>query len=233
MLKIMVLDDEAYQIEKITAVLRENFQDIIIDTASSVEELDKKRNLKEYDLYLLDIEVGEESGLDYGKVIRKTNQTSDIIFITSHDEFALEGYDAQPLGYLIKPFLEERLIDLVKKAEKKFKSIFTIKVVENYRSVYIKADEVMAVVVNEGKTEIRLVNDVYELNKSLKKIREEWGPSFIQINRFALVNVVYIKRIDAFSEIKSVTLTDGSEYTFGDSFYSVFHQALLESRDSR
>ena len=91
MLKIMVLDDDPRQINTITTILEKEFDEIIVDTASSIEEIDRKRNIKEYDLYLLDIEVGEESGLDYGISIRDTNQLVEIIFITSHDRFALKG----------------------------------------------------------------------------------------------------------------------------------------------
>lgn len=134
MLKIMVLDDDPRQINTITTILEKEFDEIIVDTASSIEEIDRKRNIKEYDLYLLDIEVGEESGLDYGISIRDTNQLAEIIFITSHDRFALKGYEARPLGYLLKPVDKEKLVELIQSVQEKIRERVLIKLVENYKN---------------------------------------------------------------------------------------------------
>lgn len=229
MLKIMVLDDDPRQINTITTILEKEFDEIIVDTASSIEEIDRKRNIKEYDLYLLDIEVGEESGLDYGISIRDTNQLVEIIFITSHDRFALKGYEARPLGYLLKPVDKEKLVELIQSVQEKIRERVLIKLVENYNTIYIYLDEIIAVTSNEGKTEIKVRNDSYEVNKSLKKIQEEWGPAFIPINRNTLVNSIYIKSIDTASEVKTLSLTDGSRYSFGERYFNNFYNALMES----
>lgn len=67
----MILDDEKKESKYTISILKEQFPDLSIDSSASIKELDRKRDEHYYDLYLLDIEVGKDSGLDYGIRIEK------------------------------------------------------------------------------------------------------------------------------------------------------------------
>ena len=67
------------------------------------------------DLIFLDIEMPELSGLD---ILRKLKQKVPIaIFITSHPEFALEGFELSALDYILKPLTAERLLITARRIE--------------------------------------------------------------------------------------------------------------------
>lgn len=67
------------------------------------------------DLIFLDIEMPGQTGLD---VLRQLKQEVPIaIFITSHPEFALEGFELSALDYILKPLTAERLSNTARRIE--------------------------------------------------------------------------------------------------------------------
>ena len=55
------------------------------------------------DLLLLDIKMGQLSGMEAARILRKNNCNVKIIFITSMTQYALEGYEVHAFGFIKKP----------------------------------------------------------------------------------------------------------------------------------
>ena len=70
----------------------------------------------DFDILLLDIEMGDMDGVEMAKKIRKDNDTIQIIFITGYSDYILEGYEVAALHYLIKPVKEEKLSAVLNRA---------------------------------------------------------------------------------------------------------------------
>lgn len=64
------------------------------------------------DMVILDIEMPDMSGLELATVIEEPTR---FIFSTSHDEFALEGFNLSAVDYLLKPYTYERFKTAVDK----------------------------------------------------------------------------------------------------------------------
>jgi DNA-binding LytR/AlgR family response regulator len=73
---------------------------------------------KDYDILLLDIEMGGMNGVELAKRIRQDNDTVQMIFITGFPDFIAEGYEVSALHYLMKPVSEEKLFAVMDRAAK-------------------------------------------------------------------------------------------------------------------
>lgn len=62
-----------------------------------------------YDLIFLDIVFQKENGIHFAEFLRKQNLNTDIIFVSISPEYAVAGYDAAPLHYLLKPINSTKL----------------------------------------------------------------------------------------------------------------------------
>lgn len=62
-----------------------------------------------YDMLFLDIEVGDENGIDIAKQFRITQPDIIIIVITSYIKYSIEGYKIQAARYLVKPVAQSLL----------------------------------------------------------------------------------------------------------------------------
>ena len=74
----------------------------------------------DYDILLLDIEMGAMDGVTMAKQLRKSNDTIQIIFITGYSDYISEGYEVAALHYLMKPIKEEKLYSVLDRAVEKF-----------------------------------------------------------------------------------------------------------------
>ena len=71
--------------------------------------LESLHERKRYDIYLLDILMPKINGIETGTAIRRNNDTAVIIYLTSSPDFALQSYQIDAEGYLLKPLDEKAL----------------------------------------------------------------------------------------------------------------------------
>ncbi len=83
---------------------------------------------KSPDILLVDINLGELSGIDIVKKIRETNINIPIVFLTAHfdNKYLLEVANLQIDGYIVKPLDIEKLQNAMINCLKKIKSISCI-----------------------------------------------------------------------------------------------------------
>ena len=75
----------------------------------NIQEL--KQNLGNIDILLLDIEIGEDSGIDVKNYIEEMRLDIIIIFITSYDSYIKESFGINVLGFIDKNEVKEKLPD--------------------------------------------------------------------------------------------------------------------------
>lgn len=80
-----------------------------MDTFHSAEELkvEIKEKPWEYDLYILDIVMQGENGIQFGSWIRRYHPDALMIYVTSSRDYALDAFDNHAIRYLMKPVDEK------------------------------------------------------------------------------------------------------------------------------
>jgi len=68
------------------------------------------------DMAFLDIEIGDDNGLELAQAVRSLCVDADIVFTTSHTEYAMPAYDVYPLDYMVKPISGVRLEQTIARA---------------------------------------------------------------------------------------------------------------------
>ena len=69
-----------------------------------------------YDILILDVVMPLMTGIEVAEEIRKKNNISKIVFLTSSPEFAVDSYKVDAFYYLLKPIKKEGLIPILEKA---------------------------------------------------------------------------------------------------------------------
>lgn len=201
-MRVAIVDDEKDVLEKIHSGLKrfasENSLNISIDCF--VDEILLLMNIEEdktYDVYFLDIELKQIDGITLAKRLRTRQNDAYIIFVTSHLQYAIEGYEVKAYQYILKNQLEEKLLktinliydDFIERQEK----YFVIQTNSRYEKIlyqdiyYIYKEHKNAVFVTKhGNTQVRMT--LQEVYRSL--VHKE----FIYIDRGYIVNIRYIKK---------------------------------------
>lgn len=110
--RIAVCDDEKVSRDFETKLINEWAEKsgltAITDTYTSAENfLFESEDRLEYDLLILDIQMGKMNGVELAKSLRHRGFEGALVFLTGVKDFAIEGYEVGAVRYLLKPLKEE------------------------------------------------------------------------------------------------------------------------------
>ncbi len=115
-MKVLIVDDEPAMLLALKRMLSKMEDvELVGSFRSAAEALDFVRR-SDVDLALLDISIAEDDGLELARNLRAIRAGLDIVFTTSHAEFALPAYDVYPLDYIVKPISGIRLAQTIARA---------------------------------------------------------------------------------------------------------------------
>jgi len=148
------------------------------------------------DILFLDIQMGKLNGMDLAKKIRKNNEYTKIIFITGIKDYVYEGYEVNAYRYIIKPYEEKTVFDILDKAlevvDNTKKDYYIFKV--NNQTIKILQDDIMYINVEGHYINLFTKNEKYVWKQSLKNIKTELD-FLVMANRSQLVNIKYVTSI--------------------------------------
>lgn len=114
-LRILAVDDEQLALRRVELLLRRVPEAELVGQArSGAEALEAIARLRP-DLVLLDIRMGEMSGLDVAEALTGPDAPM-VIFVTAFDAFAAEAFDLSALDYVVKPVEFGRLRRAIERA---------------------------------------------------------------------------------------------------------------------
>ena len=179
---------------------------------------------KNFDILLLDIEMGNINGVELSKEIRKYNNKAQIIFITGYSDYIAEGYEVSALHYLMKPVNEDKLLETLNRAIEKLdytENFLFIKT--NDISIKVFLDEIKYIEVIKNYINI-YCNEFYNIKQTLIETIEKLDNRFFKIGRSFVVNLTYINKITK----NEVFLNDNSTIPLPRGAYDKLNRAIIE-----
>lgn len=119
-MRIAIVDDLPQEADRLKAMLRQEFHNTHtdihrLDIYNCAEDLFKVWQEDMYDLILLDIYMGQMTGVEAAHKIRETDDHVKLVFCTTSNEFASESYVVGASYYLHKPYDASDIQRMVKK----------------------------------------------------------------------------------------------------------------------
>ncbi|MCB9044762.1 MAG: response regulator transcription factor [Chitinophagales bacterium] len=215
----IITDDEPKMVELLSVTLEELFPEIEItgtytDWKSAISGIKSNKP----DILFLDISMPEKTGFDLLDLI--PNLSSEIIFVTAHTEFALDAFNFDVCGYVLKPINEKQLVKAIERA--KTRILTKRKAIENNESKsekigipddngirYVDIDDIIYCETFNRYTKVVTLNmeilSSYNIGRYHETLPREL---FYQLHRSFIVNLNHVKRYDATG---LVIMNDGTE----------------------
>ncbi|GAB3990292.1 LytTR family DNA-binding domain-containing protein [Spirosoma daeguense] len=243
MIRAIALDDEPPALRVLTHFCQ---QVEFIDLQKTFTRTDEAlRYLEQFpvDLLFLDINMPSVSGIDFYKSLtdnakREEKQPLMVIFTTAYAEYAVEGFTLSAVDYLLKPFMFDRFLQSVNKANDYYRWQRSESKSEAY--LYVRADYTLHKIALKDIVLIEGLDDYLKIHlqagnqadvarpivarMTMKAMLERLPASdFIRVHRSFIVP---LNRIDA---VRNKTIfMDGREIPIGASY-----EADFQSRFSR
>jgi DNA-binding LytR/AlgR family response regulator len=210
MLRVAICDDEIDELKRIEGFVRayDDFDTVAVYNSSKELAWAVEDGLS-FDLYLLDVVMPRPDGIELARLIRKTDQTSAIVYLTSHNGHALDAFRVRASQYLIKPVSHETLrreLDAALTALKaRNANTFLLKTKEEtlnipfHRIVYCELERrTLCCTTADGKKQTSV---------TLRKPFEEVVSVLLTDNRFVRPHSSFAVNLDYVESMKSKSLT--------------------------
>jgi len=102
-MRIILLDDEPLSLELLEDAIREVIQEVDIFPYNSAKRFLEDLNNLRADVYFLDIQMSNYSGIAIAEKIKEKNERSNIVFVTGYDSYKAAAMDLYASAYLLKP----------------------------------------------------------------------------------------------------------------------------------
>ena len=198
-LKVFIVDDEAPARERLKELLGDIAAEVptsVVGEARHGVEAVERVPASEAQLVLLDIKMPGMGGLEVARHLATLEQAPRIVFVTAHDQHAVEAFDLNALDYLLKPVRAERLAAALRKAtvpeaEKLANAADApreyLSVPERNRIVLVPVRDILFLRAEQKYVTVRTREREHLIEEPLVALEREFAVRFVRIHRNCLV----------------------------------------------
>lgn len=180
----------------------------------------------DYDILLLDIEMGAMDGVTLAKRLRKDNETVQIVFITGFSDYISEGYEVAALHYLMKPLKEDKLCSVLNRAIDKLSKNEKVLIFETGNEIVrIPVYQIKYAEVFGNYVTIHALSEL-TVKMTLNELENMLDERFYRVGRSSIINLTQINRVTK-SEIK---MADGTAIHLPRGAYEGVNRAIINMR---
>lgn len=220
-MKVTICDDSIEDLRKIEKLLQKyidlnNSAHFEITKYSDPGKLTQDISNRQFaDIYILDMIMSNQTGIDIGRQLRKTGCQNPIIYITLSDDYALDAYHIHAVRYLLKPLNETDLFEAMDYAiscgEVKNSPVYLIKTKDGLISApYAKIEYIENVsrTLDVHLTDGRNIKSIF-IRKSFDDEISELlqDRCFIQAHKSYIINLNCVKQLT----LESVIMESGKQ----------------------
>ncbi|WP_331352809.1 LytTR family DNA-binding domain-containing protein [Cellvibrio sp. UBA7671] len=209
---ILIVDDEVLARQRLLRMVEKIEGFSVVAEADNAEDALVAITQHDPDIVLLDIRMPGRDGLSLAQDIAELEDAPAVIFCTAFDQYALDAFGTNAVGYLLKPVKAEQLLQVLEKAQKLNK----IQRVAAQKDNKPKSENQRTHITAKTRRGVELISledvryfladhkyvTVYHragehlLDETLKELEEEFGARFVRVHRNSLVSVKHIEALE-------------------------------------
>lgn len=209
-MKILIVDDEPPARDRLRRLLEEMDDWDVVGEADNGQSALEQSFLRNPDVILMDIRMPGMDGIEAARHLTTLDDPPAVIFTTAFDQYAIDAFEAQAIGYLMKPVRKERLARALRhaarltrrqlstlaesRANSARRTHICAKMGDELRLIslkdiwYFRAEQ-KYVCVKHGEGEVLI-------DEPLKSLAEEFDADFVRIHRNTLVSLDYLVAVE-------------------------------------
>ncbi|KQY62688.1 MULTISPECIES: LytR/AlgR family response regulator transcription factor [unclassified Nocardioides] len=200
-LRVLVVDDERPALDELTFLL-ERHPDVasVVAVDSATEGLRLLQDTT-IDAVFLDIQMPGLTGVELAQVLSRFRNPPPIVFVTAHEQHAVDAFELRAVDYVLKPVREERLAEAVRRvvegvAQPAASGDEQIPVERGGVTRFINRSDITHVEAQGDYARLHTPHDSYLLRTPLTVLEEQWGPAgFVRVHRSLLVALAHISEV--------------------------------------
>jgi len=202
-LRVLVVDDEPPALEELAYLLgRDGRIGEVLTAVSGEQALRLLEQGDPVDAIFLDVAMPGLSGLDLARVLARFRSPTPVVFVTAHDDYAVEAFELHAVDYLLKPVRSERLTEAVRRVVGATAEPAagdddeTIAVELGGVTRFVSRREIRYVEAQGDYARLHTADGSHLLRVPLTVLEENWADAgFLRIHRSLLVSAGHIDEV--------------------------------------
>jgi two-component system response regulator AlgR len=217
-LRILIVDDEAPARERMGELLADCAGECphrIVGACANGYDALEVLSREAADLLLVDINMPQMSGMEFARHALNLPAPPAIVFVTAHDQYAVQAFEVNALDYLLKPVRATRLAAALAKAGRArgeappsrelLASIDPhprrhLSVTERGRIVLLPVGDILFLKAELKYVTVKTAQREHLIEESLAHLEQEFGGQFVRIHRNCLVARAAIRGFERAAE---------------------------------
>jgi two-component system, LytTR family, response regulator len=217
----LIVDDEPFARASLRTLLERQPDAITIFEARNGHEAAALILGEQPDVVFLDVQMPEMNGFD---VVRQVGAAAmpEVVFVTAHDQFAIQAFEINALDYLLKPVSEERFAEALQRTRSHLrrrgddserivsllqtlasppKTLTRIAVRSAGKTRFVDLKDVLWIQAAENYVQLHTATSSHLVHATIQSMLGRLDPEeFARIHRSAIVNVRHIVQIETASQ---------------------------------
>lgn len=194
--RTLIVDDEPLAVERMQVICARIEGVTVVGTAADGQAALRLIDALSPDLVLLDLTMPETDGLTVARRLSGKADAPALIFVTAHDEFAVEAFDLDAVDYVLKPVSPERLERAISRVgarrgqriERTSEYLDEFWVPHRSELVRVPATDVQRIDAERDYVRIHVGQQSYLLLQTITSLEERLHPEeFIRIHRSCIL----------------------------------------------
>ena len=200
-LRVLVVDDERPGLDELAWLLERDARIASVATTDNAAEALRVLQEGGIDAVFTDIRMPGLTGLELARVLSRFRNPPPVVFITAHDEHAVDAFELNAVDYLLKPVREERLAEAVRRildsgAEPAEVAADSIPVELGGITRFVPRSEVRYVEAQGDYARLHTATGSHLIRSPLATLEEEWREDgFVRIHRSLLVALRHVEEV--------------------------------------
>ena len=231
-MKVLIVDDEAPARERLRQIVGDiDGYEVAGEAGNGEEALTLSADLNP-DIVLLDIRMPGLGGIETAHHLNASGNPPAIVFTTAYDEYAIDAFEAQAIGYVLKPVRRTRLEAALGQASRLARATLERVAAEpgveaqrrhvcaqtQDRLTLIPVEEIQFFRADQKYVAVHHAGGQSLIDESLKSLEQAFGDAFVRIHRGALVAVASIETIEKTADGKSRVVLRGRSHDDDNAF---------------
>jgi two-component system LytT family response regulator len=216
-MKVLIVDDEPLAREGMRLLLSDEPDVTLVDEARNGAEAVKLVRAKRPDLVLLDVQMPELDGFG---VLRELGADAmpPAIFVTAHDQYAIQAFEVNAIDYLLKPVTRERFQQALARVRERVSAqgmdnghvrallqqlaarpryLARVALRSAGRISFVSIEDVLYVQAAENYVQLHLENARHLLHVPIATLEASLDPEmFMRIHRSMIVNIRQVRELE-------------------------------------
>jgi two-component system, LytTR family, response regulator LytT len=203
----LIVDDEAPARAELRFLLEAHDDVEVVGEAASVRVALALASRLEYDVVFLDISMPGATGMDAARTIADWPKRPAVVFVTAHDDHAIQAFSVDAVDYLLKPVAPQRLAQCLSRvravraapagASRVEPPLEKVAVTRRGETLLVGYDEILYAEADGDYCWITTDNDRLLCSQSMRELEDALPATlFFRIHRSFLVNLAHVAAVE-------------------------------------